>query len=58
MSYQSVNPFNGQILKTYDFHDQAKIDESLDHAEKLLKSDWSKKTWKNALRYLKKWQVS
>ena len=43
MSYQSVNPFNGQILKTYDFHDQAKIDESLDRAEKLLKSDWSKK---------------
>ncbi|BBF78408.1 hypothetical protein URS_2427 [Acinetobacter ursingii] len=34
MSYQSVNPFNGQILKTYDFHDQAKIDESLDRAEK------------------------
>ncbi|MFW2122561.1 NAD-dependent succinate-semialdehyde dehydrogenase [Acinetobacter ursingii] len=54
MSYQSVNPFNGQILKTYDFHDQAKIDESLDHAEKLLKSDWSKKDLEKRLALLKK----
>ncbi|MBK0063048.1 MULTISPECIES: NAD-dependent succinate-semialdehyde dehydrogenase [unclassified Acinetobacter] len=54
MSYQSLNPYNGQILKTYAFHDQTKIDESLDHAEKLLKSDWSRKDLEKRFALLNK----
>ncbi|WP_130802725.1 NAD-dependent succinate-semialdehyde dehydrogenase [Acinetobacter ihumii] len=54
MSYQSVNPYNGEILKRYSSHDQAKIDQSLDAAEKLLNSDWSRKNLEDRLALLKK----
>jgi succinate-semialdehyde dehydrogenase/glutarate-semialdehyde dehydrogenase len=42
MTYQSVNPATGEIVKTYTSHDQQKIDHSLDQAQALLKSDWSR----------------
>lgn len=37
MTYQSVNPATGEIVKTYTSHDQQKIDHSLDQAQALLK---------------------
>lgn len=54
MSYQSVNPYNGQVLKTYPFHDQNKINESLEQAETLLHSDWSRTQLEQRTDLLKK----
>lgn len=41
MSYQSVNPFNNQKLKDYSSHTDQDIQNALDTAEKILKSDWT-----------------
>ena len=41
MSYQSVNPFNNQKLKDYPSHTDQDIQNALDTAEKILKSDWT-----------------
>ncbi|WDE16158.1 NAD-dependent succinate-semialdehyde dehydrogenase [Acinetobacter schindleri] len=41
MSYQSVNPFNNQKLKDYPSHTDQDIQNALDTAEKILKSEWS-----------------
>lgn len=41
MSYQSVNPFNNQKLKDYPSHSDQDIQNALDTAEKILKSEWS-----------------
>lgn len=54
MSYQSINPYNGKTLKTYEFHDQAKIDQSLKDAETLLTSEWSREKLQDRLSLLKK----
>lgn len=42
MTYQSVNPAIGETVKTYQPHDQQKIDQTLENAQALYKSDWSK----------------
>ena len=42
MTYQSVNPATGETVKTYPSHDQQKIDQTLENAQALYKSDWSK----------------
>lgn len=41
MAYVSKNPYNNQILKEYSPHDQSYVDQSLDQAEKVFKSEWS-----------------
>ncbi|WP_151985034.1 aldehyde dehydrogenase family protein, partial [Acinetobacter radioresistens] len=41
MSYQSVNPFNNQKLKDYPSHSDQDIQNALDTAEQILKSEWS-----------------
>lgn len=41
MSYQSINPFNNQKLKDYPSHTDQDIQNALDTAEKILKSDWT-----------------
>ena len=42
MAYQSVNPATGEVVKTFKPHDQQKIDQTLDNAQAVFKSDWSK----------------
>ena len=41
MAYQSVNPATGEVVKTFTPHDQQKIDQTLERAQALFKSDWS-----------------
>lgn len=41
MAYQSINPFTNQKLKDYPFHSDQDIQDALDIAEKILKSEWS-----------------
>lgn len=41
MAYQSVNPATGEVVKTFTSHDQQKIDQTLERAQALFKSDWS-----------------
>ncbi|WP_244783448.1 NAD-dependent succinate-semialdehyde dehydrogenase [Acinetobacter sp. F-1] len=41
MAYQSINPFNNQKLKDYPSHSDQDIQQALDTAEKILKSEWS-----------------
>lgn len=41
MAYQSINPFTNQKLKDYPFHSDQDIQDALDTAEKILKSEWS-----------------
>lgn len=41
MAYQSINPFTNQKLKDYPSHSDQDIQQALDTAEKILKSEWS-----------------
>lgn len=41
MAYQSVNPATGEVVKTFTSYDQQKIDQTLERAQALFKSDWS-----------------
>ncbi|WP_148334827.1 NAD-dependent succinate-semialdehyde dehydrogenase [Acinetobacter lwoffii] len=41
MAYQSINPFTNQKLKDYPSHSDQDIQNALDTAEQILKSDWS-----------------
>lgn len=41
MAYQSINPFTNQKLKDYPSHNDQDIQNALDIAEQILKSDWS-----------------
>ncbi len=41
MAYQSINPFTNQKLKDYPSHSDQDIQNALDIAEQILKSDWS-----------------
>lgn len=43
MAYQSINPFTNQKLKDYPSHSDQDIQNALDTAEKILKSDWAQK---------------
>ena len=40
MAYQSINPFTNQKLKDYPPHTDEHIQNALDQAEQILKSDW------------------
>jgi succinate-semialdehyde dehydrogenase / glutarate-semialdehyde dehydrogenase len=41
-SYQSINPANNQLLKTWPSHDDASMQQALDIADRLYHSDWCK----------------
>ena len=56
MSYQSINPFNNQKLKDYPSHTDQDIQNALDTAEKILKSDWIQQV-DTGLRYFVNWQT-
>lgn len=41
-SYQSINPANNQVLKSWPSHDEAAVSHALEVADRLYHSDWSK----------------
>ncbi|MGP3590325.1 NAD-dependent succinate-semialdehyde dehydrogenase [Vagococcus sp. WN89Y] len=42
MAYQTVNPFNNQLIKEYPNHSEADIEAALKQADALYHSEWSK----------------
>jgi len=43
MPYQTVNPFNGEMLRTFDEHTDKQMDQMLANADKTFREIWSKK---------------
>ncbi|QCR36682.1 NAD-dependent succinate-semialdehyde dehydrogenase [Nissabacter sp. SGAir0207] len=41
MPYQTVNPFNNKLIKTYPDHSDQQVQQALDRAHRLYKSEWS-----------------
>jgi succinate-semialdehyde dehydrogenase/glutarate-semialdehyde dehydrogenase len=44
MAYQSVNPFNGEVLRTFDQHTDQQMEQMLAIADESLRQQWSKKS--------------
>ena len=42
MAYQTVNPFNNQLIKAYPNHSDADIEATLRQADALYHSEWAK----------------
>ena len=43
MPYQTVNPFNGEVVRTFDGHTDQQMEQMLAKAEKTFREIWSKK---------------
>jgi succinate-semialdehyde dehydrogenase / glutarate-semialdehyde dehydrogenase len=43
MAYQSVNPFNGEVLRTFDQHTDQQMEQMLATADRAFRQVWSKK---------------
>ena len=43
MPYQTVNPFNGEVLRTFDEHTDQQMEQMLANANKTFREIWSKK---------------
>lgn len=54
MAYQTVNPFNNQLIKEYQQHTDAQIEQALAKADALYRSDWAKGDISQRLPVLKK----
>ena len=44
MPYQTVNPCNGEVLRTFDEHTDQQMDQMLANADKTFREIWSKKS--------------
>lgn len=53
-SYQSINPANNQLLKSWPSHDEAAVSHALEVADRLFHSSWSKGDIQPRLQVLKK----
>jgi len=42
MPYQTVNPFNGEVLRTFDEHTDQQMAQMLASADKTFREIWSK----------------
>ena len=47
MAYQSINPFNGELLKTFNQHTDAQMESALARAENTFQNVWSKTTFRD-----------
>ncbi len=47
MAYQSVNPFNGELLQRFDQHTDAEMESALAKAESTFQNVWSKATFRD-----------
>jgi succinate-semialdehyde dehydrogenase/glutarate-semialdehyde dehydrogenase len=43
MPYQTVNPFNGEVVRTFDEHTDQQMEQMLANADKTFREIWSKK---------------
>ncbi len=43
MPYQTVNPFNGEVVRTFDQHTDQQMEQMLANADKTFRERWSKK---------------
>ena len=43
MPYQTVNPFNGEVVRTFDEHSDQQMEQMLANADKTFREIWSKK---------------
>jgi succinate-semialdehyde dehydrogenase / glutarate-semialdehyde dehydrogenase len=41
MAYQSVNPFNGEVLRTFEEHTDQQMEKMLSAADKTFREVWS-----------------
>lgn len=53
-SYQSINPANNQLLKSWPSHDAAAVSQALETADRLFHSSWSKGDMEPRLQVLAK----
>ena len=53
-SYQSINPANNELLKSWPSHDESAVSHALDVADRLFHSSWSKGEIQPRLQVLKK----
>jgi acyl-CoA reductase-like NAD-dependent aldehyde dehydrogenase len=42
MAYQSINPFNGEVLQRFDQHTDAQMESALAKADNIFQNIWSK----------------
>jgi succinate-semialdehyde dehydrogenase / glutarate-semialdehyde dehydrogenase len=45
MAYQSINPFTGELLKSFDHHTDAQMESALAKADSTFQDTWSKSTF-------------
>src|ERR1700689_2170154 len=43
MAYQTVNPFNGEVLRTFDQHNDQQMEQMLVTADRTFREAWSRK---------------
>jgi len=43
MPYQTVNPFNGEVVRTFNEHTDQQMEQMLANADKTFRQIWSKK---------------
>jgi len=54
MPYQTINPFNNQLIKEYQTHNDKQVEQALETAHQLYKSDWAQGEIKQRLKVLHK----
>jgi acyl-CoA reductase-like NAD-dependent aldehyde dehydrogenase len=47
MAYQSINPFNGDLLQRFDQHTDAQMESALAKADSTFQNVWSKATFRD-----------
>jgi acyl-CoA reductase-like NAD-dependent aldehyde dehydrogenase len=50
MPYQTVNPFNGEVLRTFDQHTDQQMEQMLANADRTFREIWSKKPVRDRAR--------
>src|SRR5271168_661044 len=54
MAYQSVNPFNGEVVRTFDEHTDQEMEQMLANADQAFRTIWSKKPVRDRARIIGK----
>src|SRR5471032_3630123 len=54
MPYQTINPFNNKLIKEYQTHNDQQVEQTLDAAHALYKSDWGQGDMQQRLKVLHK----
>ena len=54
MAYESVNPFNAQVLKTFREHSNDEIEQALAAADRAFRDDWRDRSFDARATVLKK----